>query len=137
MKRLLYALPIVAFGVLAYFLFDTLHTPPPDQLPSALVGRRAPALAAAPLGKVSPPFSRKDLEAGHVTVLNVWASWCAPCRLEAPALSRLKRIGGFQLYGLAYKDKPESARRFLAETSNPFGRVDLDADGRAAIDWGV
>jgi len=137
MKRLFYILPILLFGALAYFLFDSLRAPPPDQLPSQLIGKHAPPLAVPPLDKDAVGFSRNDLAAGHVTVLNVWASWCAPCRLEAPALSRLKSIGGFALYGLAYKDKPGAARDFLAETNNPFSRVDLDADGRAAIDWGV
>jgi cytochrome c biogenesis protein CcmG/thiol:disulfide interchange protein DsbE len=137
MRRLLYILPFLAFGVLAYFLFDSLRAPPPDQLPSPLVGRPAPNLDVPPLDGEAAGFSRDDLAAGHVTVLNVWASWCAPCRLEAPVLSRLKSVGGFALYGLAYKDRVEPARRFLAETDNPFSRIDLDADGRAAIDWGV
>ena len=137
MRRLYYLLPIIAFGVLTYFLFGSLHAPPPDQLPSPLVGKPAPSLATPPLDNKAAGFSRGDLAAGHVTVLNVWASWCAPCRLEAPVLSQLKSFDGFALYGLAYKDKPETARRFLAETDNPFSRIDIDADGRAAIDWGV
>jgi cytochrome c biogenesis protein CcmG/thiol:disulfide interchange protein DsbE len=137
MKRLLYILPVLAFGVLAYLLFDSLRAPPPDPLPSPLVGKLVPPLTVPPLDKQALGFSHHDLAAGHVTVLNVWASWCAPCRLEAPVLSQLKGLGGFALYGLAYKDGPDAARRFLRETSNPFSRVDLDEDGRAAIDWGV
>jgi cytochrome c biogenesis protein CcmG/thiol:disulfide interchange protein DsbE len=136
MKRLLYAVPVAAFGMLAYLLFDSLYAPPHDQLPSALLGKPAPSFSLPPLDSAAA-FNRGDLTAGHVTVLNVWASWCVPCRLEAPVLNRLKQIGGVALYGLVYKDKPERARQFLRETGNPFSRINLDSRGRAAIDWGV
>jgi cytochrome c biogenesis protein CcmG/thiol:disulfide interchange protein DsbE len=136
-KRLLYAVPVAVFGILAYLLFDSLYAPPHDQLPSALLGKPAPSFSLPPLESSATGFSRGDLTAGHVTVLNVWASWCVPCRLEAPMLNRLKQIGGMALYGLVYKDKPERARQFLRETGNPFSRINLDSRGRAAIDWGV
>lgn len=137
MKRLLYALPVLIFGILAYLLFDALYAPPPDQLPSALIGKPAPQFSLPPLDRGASGFSRADLSEGHVTVLNVWASWCVPCRLEAPILQRLKNVSGVQLFGLAYKDQPAAARRFLRETGNPFDRVGLDLRGRAAIEWGV
>jgi cytochrome c biogenesis protein CcmG/thiol:disulfide interchange protein DsbE len=136
MRRLLYIVPVVVFGVLAYLLLDSLRAPP-DQLPSALIGKPAPAFALPALDKRTVAFRRADLTAGRVTVLNVWASWCVPCRLEAPMLDRLKTLRGVALYGLVYKDKPENARQFLSEVGDPFLRIDLDAQGRAAIDWGV
>jgi cytochrome c biogenesis protein CcmG/thiol:disulfide interchange protein DsbE len=137
MKRLLYIVPIVAFGVLAYFLFASLNGPPPDQLPSALVDKPSPPITLPPLDNSATAFSRNDLASGQVTVMNVWASWCVPCRLEAPILDRLKALHGVALYGLVYKDRPEKARAFLNEVGNPFARLDLDLRGRAAIDWGV
>ena len=137
MKRLLYIAPLAAFAVLAYFLFNSLGAPPPDQLPSALIGKPAPRFVLPRLDTESIGFTRSDLAAGHVTVLNVWASWCAPCRLEAPILERFKRMAGVRLYGLAYKDKAGNARQFLNETGTPFDRIDLDRDGRVAIEWGV
>jgi cytochrome c biogenesis protein CcmG/thiol:disulfide interchange protein DsbE len=137
MKRLLYVLPILAFGVLAYFLFASLNGTPPDQLPSALVDKPAPPLRLPPLDKNAAAFGRTDLVSGHVTVMNVWASWCVPCRLEAPMLDKLKALSGVALYGLVYKDRPDKARAFLNEVGNPFSRIDLDLRGRAAIDWGV
>ena len=137
MKRLLYIVPVLVFGVLAYLLFDSLYAPPHDQLPSALLGKPAPNFSLPALDRNSVAFTRADLCAGHVTVLNVWASWCVPCRLEAPMLSRVTQLPGIALYGLVYKDKPNDARQFLRETGNPFVRLDLDSGGRAAIDWGV
>ena len=137
MKRLLYIVPILAFGALAYFLFASLNGPPPDQLPSALVDKPSPPITLPPLDKSATAFSRNDLTSGDVTVMIVWASWCVPCRLEAPMLDRLKAVNGVALYGLVYKDRPEKARAFLNEVGNPFERIDLDLSGRAAIDWGV
>lgn len=137
MKRLIYIAPILVFAGLAFLLFRSLFAPPPDQLPSALIGKPAPALALRSLYPDTVPFGRSDLVAGHVTVLNVWASWCVPCRLEAPALKTLAQNRAVQVYGLVYKDDAEKARLFLAEVGNPFSRIDLDNDGRVAVDWGV
>ena len=72
-----------------------------------------------------------------MTVLNVWSSWCAPCREEHPILLGLARDGRFDLVGLDYKDPPDKALKFLAEFGTPFSAIGVDPDGRAAIDWGV
>jgi len=77
------------------------------------------------------------LRAGHVSIVNVFASWCAPCREEAPALHALSELKGVALYGMVQKDTPAKARAFLADVGNPYSRIDLDADGRASIEWGV
>ena len=137
MRRLLYTVPVAAFGVLAYLLFHSLATPPPNELPSVLIDKPAPLISLPALDANAKGFTRRDLSAGHVTVLNVWASWCAPCREEAPIFNDAANWRGVALYGLVYKDKPDKARAFLAEVGNPFERIDLDRDGRAAIDWGV
>jgi cytochrome c biogenesis protein CcmG/thiol:disulfide interchange protein DsbE len=137
MRRLIYIAPVILFAILAYLLFASLHAPPPDELPSALIGKPAPATSLPALDRTATAFTPRDLAAGHVTVLNVWASWCVPCRLEAPMLERLKSLPGVGLYGLVYKDKAAQARQFLSEVGDPFSRIDLDANGRAAIEWGV
>lgn len=137
MKRLVYLVPAALFVGLAYLLFVSLRSPPPNELPSPLIGRAAPALKLPALDEHAAAFTRADLLAGHVSVINVWASWCAPCREEAPVLASLAGLDGVALYGIVYKDKPLPARAFLAETGNPFSRLDLDADGRAGIEWGV
>jgi len=138
MKRLAYILPVLGFFALAVFLFASLKTPPPAAMRSALIGKPAPATTLPPLdpgqaGLVPGNFAAK----GQVTIVNVFASWCIPCREEAPALARLARIRGLRLIGIAYKDKPDAARAFLAQYGNPFETVALDADGRAGIDWGI
>jgi cytochrome c biogenesis protein CcmG/thiol:disulfide interchange protein DsbE len=137
MKRLLYALPIAAFAVLAFLLFRSLWGPPPDALPSALLDKPAPDIALPALDGQARAFDRADLKAGHVTVINFFASWCAPCRLEAGSLMALSRTPGLALYGVAYKDKRSDTRAFLDETGNPFAAIVADDRGQRAIDWGV
>ncbi|HEV2652530.1 MAG TPA: DsbE family thiol:disulfide interchange protein [Rhizomicrobium sp.] len=135
MRRLIYILPVLAFAALAYFLFKGLSGPPPDEIPSAFVGKPAPAVQLA--GLDGPGFGGKEFRTGQVTVVNVFASWCVPCREELPAIAALGRMKNIQLYGFAYKDKPDALRAFLRDTGNPYARVGVDPDGRAGIEWGV
>ena len=138
--RWFYALPALLFLILvAVFAASLIRSfeAPPDMLPSALIGKPAPQLALPALDAQAQAFTPHDLAAGHVTVMNVWASWCVPCRAEAPALAQLAALKGVPLYGLVYKDTPDKARSFLAETGNPYRRIDLDKDGRAGIEWGI
>ena len=137
MRQALYLLPVILFLALAAMLYRGLVTPAPEALPSALIDKPAPALALPALDAATRGFGPEDLKAGHVTVVNVWASWCVPCRTEAPELEALAKQKGFALYGLVYKDTPEKARGFLDEVGNPFSRIGLDRDGRAGIEWGI
>jgi cytochrome c biogenesis protein CcmG/thiol:disulfide interchange protein DsbE len=135
--------PLVIFGIMAVLFSLALRSGDPSRLPSALIGRPAPATVlpalegltddASPVGG----FSSADLAKGEVSVVNLWASWCAPCVQEHPLLVALRQRTGVKLYGVNYKDTTATARRFLGRYGNPFVAVGVDADGRAAIDWGV
>ncbi len=141
MRRLLLSvLPLIVFLGLAALLYVRLGAGDASQLPSALIGRPAPALRLATLD--GPPMTDADLRAGKVTVVNVFGSWCEPCHLEQPALMALAadpdvKAGKVTILGMAQKDKPENVRRFLGAEGNPYGRIALDPDNRAGIDWGV
>jgi cytochrome c biogenesis protein CcmG, thiol:disulfide interchange protein DsbE len=137
MRRWIYILPVAAFGLLAFFLFRSLWSPPPQVIPSALLNKPVPRLVLPPLDARSPAFTPADLASGHVSVVNVFASWCAPCRVEAPQLAALAKVPGIAMYGLVQKDKPEAARAFLDEVGDPFDKIAQDIDGRASIEWGV
>jgi cytochrome c biogenesis protein CcmG/thiol:disulfide interchange protein DsbE len=136
MRRAIFILPILGFAILAFFLFKSLWNRPPDLLPSVLIDKPAPALGLAALDG-APGFGDADLRAGHVSIVNFFASWCAPCRLEADTLMALSKSKGFALYGVAYHDKPDDTRQFLAETGDPFAAIVTDTSGLRAIDWGV
>ncbi|MGE3148695.1 MAG: DsbE family thiol:disulfide interchange protein [Pseudorhodoplanes sp.] len=140
-RRLIVLVPLAAFLALAALFFIRLGVDPAT-LPSALVGSPAPAVALPPLpgllrdGKAIPGLSA-DTFRGKTTVLNVWASWCAPCHQEAPLLEELAQDKRIQLVGINYKDQPDNARRFLGRYGNPFAATGIDANGRASIEWGV
>jgi cytochrome c biogenesis protein CcmG, thiol:disulfide interchange protein DsbE len=137
MKRWIFIAPIAAFAVLAFFLFRSLWAPAPSLIPSALINKPAPRLALPALDTQSAAFTPADLASGHVSVINVFASWCAPCRTETAQLDALSKLPGVALYGLTQKDRPDATRAFLAEVGNPFAKIARDDDGRASIEWGV
>jgi cytochrome c biogenesis protein CcmG/thiol:disulfide interchange protein DsbE len=140
MNRLLYVIPVLAFIAVAAFFFAGLRERSqvaPDVLPSVLIGKPAPATLLPALDAQARAFTAADLRSGHVSIVNVFASWCAPCRQEAPALRALSQLKGVALYGMVQKDTPQKVRAFLADVGNPYSRIDLDADGRASIEWGV
>jgi cytochrome c biogenesis protein CcmG/thiol:disulfide interchange protein DsbE len=136
-KRLLYIIPVAVVGGLMWAFAVFLQQGPPGYLPSQLVGKSAPEFTLPPLDSEAQSFTRAELAQGRPTVINFFASWCTPCRVEHPTLQAMAARGDITLYGIDYKDNPEKARAFLNELGNPFGRINEDRDGRVAIDFGV
>jgi cytochrome c biogenesis protein CcmG/thiol:disulfide interchange protein DsbE len=132
------AIPPVAFaGLAALFIFG-MNRDDPDQLPSASVGKPAPSLAqVAALGEFTPVMDENLRETSSgVKLVNYWASWCAPCRIEHAQLQALSREG-IEIFGINYKDQADGAVRFLTELGNPYAAVGADKAGRTALEWGV
>jgi cytochrome c biogenesis protein CcmG/thiol:disulfide interchange protein DsbE len=136
--KLIYLLPLGFFLCLALiFLLRLESGTDPAAIPSALVGQPAPPFDLPPLdGAGVPGLRRADLD-GQVSVVNIFASWCGPCRVEHPQLVALAKDGRIRVVGIDYKDQPENALRFLEEVGNPFAAIGVDTRGRIAIDWGV
>jgi cytochrome c biogenesis protein CcmG, thiol:disulfide interchange protein DsbE len=134
-RKLLFLLPAALFAVLVVaFAMGLNHDP--SLLPSALINRPAPQFDLPGLYDPAEGLARKDI-GGGVTLVNFFASWCAPCREEQPALMALAHEPGVTLDGIAYKDKPADARRFLDDLGNPYRRIGVDRDGATAINFGV
>jgi cytochrome c biogenesis protein CcmG, thiol:disulfide interchange protein DsbE len=136
--KLVYLLPLGLFLSLALIFLLRLGSGfDPSVVPSALVGQPAPPFELPPLeGAGVPGFARADLD-GQVTVVNIFASWCGPCRVEHPHLVALAADERIRVVGIDYKDQPANALRFLNELGNPYAAIGVDTRGRAAIDWGV
>jgi cytochrome c biogenesis protein CcmG/thiol:disulfide interchange protein DsbE len=134
MRRLVYILPVVAFVAISAYLFLSLERDP-SLLPSALIDKPAPQFDLPGLGS-KPGLASADLS-GHVVLVNFFASWCVPCRVEHPLLMRLAEEGRIILYGVDYKDRPEDATKLLTQLGDPYGRIGVDRAGRTGIDFGV
>ncbi len=135
MKSLKFLIPLALFLVLAGFLAVGLNLNP-REVPSPLIGKPAPGFELALLDAPERKIKRDDL-LGKVWVLNVWASWCAPCREEHPLVVELARRKLAPVYGLNYKDTRPAAMSFLQQLGNPYEASLVDADGRVGIDYGV
>lgn len=132
-----FAILVVAFAILIYTGRNT------EDLPSALINQPAPEFDLPPLegltfddGTPVPGFSTQSLM-GQVTVVNVWASWCVPCRQEHPFIEALSADPRFPVYGIDHTDTTNGALQFLAEQGNPYDAVGVDPRQRVSIDWGV
>jgi cytochrome c biogenesis protein CcmG/thiol:disulfide interchange protein DsbE len=135
LKSLKFLIPLAIFLVLVGFLAVGLNLNP-REVPSPLIGKPAPAFELTKLDAADQKLKRDDL-LGKVWVLNVWASWCAPCREEHPLVMELARRKLAPVYGLNYKDTRPAGMAFLTQLGNPYEASLFDGDGRVGIDWGV
>lgn len=135
----------IALGVLALlvalFLGVLVSHRDPSEVPSALIGEQLRDFSLPPIpGRTkevpADGLALADLTQGQVTIVNVFASWCAPCRFEHPHLKALT-AAGFTLDGINYKDPEDAALAFLKEGGDPYNRIGRDGRGRVAIDWGI
>ncbi|MFC7065609.1 DsbE family thiol:disulfide interchange protein [Brucella rhizosphaerae] len=136
-------LPLLIFvGLAAIFAFQLLSGKDSSTIPSALIGKQAPQTNLPAVegltrdGALVPGLNSEDF-IGKLTLVNVWGSWCVPCRQEHPLLMEIAKDERIRVVGLNYKDQPENARRFLGDLGNPFAAVGADRAGRSAIEWGV
>ena len=130
-----YLLPAVLFSVLVVFFWVGL-TLDPSEVPSPLVGKPAPTFDLPELSDASQTVSNETLK-GKPALLNVWATWCAGCRVEHDLLLQIASTDTIPIYGLNYRDEREPALAWLAQLGNPYKAVAYDPDGTASIDWGV
>lgn len=135
MSRLIAFLPLAVFALLAAYFLAGLDRDP-RAVPSALIDRPAPAFALPPLPGHERGFASADL-GGTPALVNVFASWCGPCRIEHPVLVRLAEEENIPIFGINYKDRPEDALAWLGQFGNPYIGIGADGSGRVAIDWGV
>lgn len=128
-------LPLAIFvGIGAAFYWGLWNND--ERLPSTLFGNPVPEFDLPPIDGRNDGLATADL-AGEVSIVNVWASWCAPCRVEMPLLVELAATGLVPIYGINYRDPPGAALAFLDDLGDPYARIGADRNGRVSIDWGV
>lgn len=143
-SRFIFAfLPLIVFGALAVFFYVQLNSGRnANEVPSVLIGTKAPSLDLPPLeglnhkGTQVPALTDGEIS-GKLALVNVFASWCVPCRQEHPYLLELSKDPRIEVVAINYKDKTENALRFLGELGNPYAAVGIDPRGQSSIDWGV
>jgi cytochrome c biogenesis protein CcmG/thiol:disulfide interchange protein DsbE len=129
-------IPLAVVSLLAAVLFVGLGLDP-KIVPSALIDKPVPQFDVPPLPGKGPGLIAADMAKGGISVVNVWASWCGPCRIEHPHLMQLAKVPGIRLIGLNYKDDPAKAQAFLDQLGDPFVTIGADRTGRVAFEWGV
>lgn len=135
LRRLIHFAPVAAFMLLILALSFGLKRDP-SVLPSALIGKPVPEFTLPAVKGRTLGLASADLR-GEVSLVNVFASWCVPCRYEHPFFMQLKKSGIVPLHGINYKDRPDDAAAWLHRWGDPYTRTGADIDGRVSIEWGV
>ena len=136
MRALKFLIPLlIALGI-GWFLMRGLDRDP-REIPSPLVGKPVPQVSLPVLGNdAAGPWTPEAMK-GQVWLLNVWGSWCAGCRVEHPLLNDIAARKLVPIVGMAWKDRPQDSKDWLARLGDPYVLTVMDRDGKAAIDWGV
>jgi cytochrome c biogenesis protein CcmG, thiol:disulfide interchange protein DsbE len=134
-RRLLLTAPLIGFAVLMAAFAARLGSDP-NIVPSPLIGKPVPEFDLPPVKGRLLGLASADLK-GEVSLVNVFASWCVPCREEHPVLLQLKSAGTVPIHGLNYKDRPDDAAKWLDTVGDPYTRTGADINGRVGIDFGV
>lgn len=134
-RKARFAIPFMVFIVISGFFAIGLGLNP-REVPSPLIGKPVPEFDLPPVKGRAAGLSSGQLK-GEVSIVNVFASWCAPCRLEHPLLLRLAAERAVPIHGINYKDRPEDAAAWLETLGDPYSRTGADLDGHVSIDWGV
>ena len=130
-----YFLPFIAALILIPIMILGLRSDP-SELPSQYIGKPAPTFDLPTLRDPNKRVSDADLM-GQLSLVNIWATWCAGCRAEHPFLMELSREKSIPIYAINWRDNRDDALNWLGQLGDPYVASGFDADGRVGIDWGA
>jgi len=137
MKKNFLLIPLILFFfIIAILFYVLLIEKNPSELPSALINQKAPTFQVPSLVNKKNFISVEEF-GNETTVVNFFATWCAPCRAEHLYINRLSKDKGIKIIGINFKDDPKQALKWLEELGNPYSNVAVDSDGSIGMDWGV
>jgi len=134
-RRLKILIPFILFLIIAVILGRGLKLHP-KRIPSALLDKPAPHINLGTVTAKDHRLTNQDF-IGHVSLLNVWATWCTACQAEHSVLMEIAKSSHIVMFALNYKDDLTQARKWLGQLGNPYQYIGFDQDGKTAIDWGV
>ncbi len=132
MRRLIFWIPLVILSFLGGMWAYSLSEPKDEFVRSAMVGEKLPQFELPLYGEAGGTLTQQDFTDGKPRLVNLFGSWCPPCRAEAPFLDKLKEAGA-EIHGIALRDKPEDLQKFLDDFGNPFARIADDRDGQMQL----
>ncbi|MEE4349987.1 MAG: DsbE family thiol:disulfide interchange protein [Pacificimonas sp.] len=135
-RRLALILPLAAFVIFVIIAIGGLGQPQTRQIESRLVGEPVPDFVLEPMSDARPGLSSADLKSGEPVLVNLFGSWCLPCRIEAPQLDRLAEAGA-TIHAVAIRDEPAAVADFLSRYGDPFAHIGMDPRGRMQIEFGA
>jgi len=127
---------IVFFCIVLVFLYFLIIQRDPAEIPSVLINKKAPAFQAESLLK-DEIFIFQEKSGQEITVVNFFATWCVPCKLEHPFINKLSKDKGIKIIGINYKDDRKKAIKWLEKLGNPYHSIAIDKNGNIGINWGV
>jgi cytochrome c biogenesis protein CcmG, thiol:disulfide interchange protein DsbE len=129
--------PLIIFIAIAIAMWLGLDRNP-SLIPSVMINKPVPPFNLPAITEVSVPgLASSDFAQGQVTLVNIWGSWCVPCREEQPILLELAKRKDVRIVGIDNKDEPANAKAFLDSMGNPFSAIGSDMNGRVTIDFGT
>lgn len=131
-----HVIPFIFLFILLGFLGHELFYAKPHEIPSALIGSDMPSFQLTNIMQPEKKFTNDDLQ-GHISLVNVWATWCPACAAEEALLLEIKAKYRVRIYGIDYKDKPEDIKQWLSQHQNPYDMIGADINGDVAIDLGI
>ena len=135
MKQLFFLFPLAVFlGMAVYFAMGL--TKDPRIIPSALIDQPVPNFELPPLRLGKPGLATGDLK-GEVAIVNIFASWCVPCRAEHPLWMKLFESEEVTIHGINWKDQRKAAVSWLVELGDPYSHIGFDIENKVGIEWGV